>query len=227
MKIQFDDKKFISDMNNLVEYSAGFLEGVEKGKPNLLKAMGSQIIEVMKSYVDAHARSNPETLHHVYEWYMTGSPEARLFDLGYKIYRGGLSFDYTFSQSKSVQNGSNTPFYNKAKVMENGIPVQISPVNTNFLKFKGDAGEDIFTSKTITVNNPGGSEVEGSLERVLESFFDQYYTQSFLISSGLETYLKNPLTYRKNLSRGIKFGKTIGVQTGYNWISNTKIGGVE
>jgi len=74
-------------------------------------------------------------LHHVYEWYQTGSPAARLFDINYISNQIGLSFNSTFRQSVSIKSGSKVPFYNKAQIIENGIPVTIRPVSSEVLSF--------------------------------------------------------------------------------------------
>jgi len=161
-------------------------------------------------------------LHHVYEWYMTGSPDARLFDLQYTVSGLGLSFKSTFSQSTSIKNGSTVPFYDKARIMENGIPVTIKPVSSPVLVFE-DNGETVFTKNPVSVANPGGGAVNGSFERTFDMFFEQYFTQSFLKASGMLDYLSNPIAYKKNLEKGKRGGRAVGVTTGYRWIANVKV----
>ena len=41
--------------------------------------------ELNQKLIDANARINPATLHHVYEWTKTGSPNARLFDIKFSV----------------------------------------------------------------------------------------------------------------------------------------------
>lgn len=219
---KFDDMQFMKDMNNLMEYSAGFLEGISLGKTKLFEILGNNVKEILGEFIDSNAKVDPASLHHVYEWYQTGSPAARLFDIEYTISNLGLSFKSTLSQSTSIKNGSNVPFYNKAKIMENGIPVTITPKNAKVLSFESN-GETVFTKGPVTVSNPGGQSVDGSYERIFDLFFHNYFSQSFLSSSGLGQYLTKPVAYKNNLSSGKKGGRTVGIQTGYRWIANAGV----
>lgn len=223
MRVTLNTKSMEQQLLNIYEYSVGFLDGINKGKTTFLNNFGIGIIEVLKQYVDAEARSNPKALHHVYEWYETGSPNARLYDFDYTVSNLGLSFKSSFNQSKTIANGSSTPFYNKAKIMEEGIPVTISPKKAKKLVFEID-GETVFTDKDITVFNPGGNLVEGSFEKIADEFFSRYFTQSFLQSSGIYSYIQNPVVYKKNFASGAKNGRSTGVDTGFKWIANARIG---
>lgn len=222
MKVVLDTKDFTKKMNNVVKYSVGFLDGVKKGKTIFLKNLGLGTIEVLKEYVDINARMNPQALHHVYEWYQTGSPNARLFDIDYTVSNLGLSFKSTFKQSTTASSGSSDIFYNKARIMENGIPVTIKP-KRNVLVFE-TGGETIFTKKTIINYNPGGTEVAGAYEKIFDEFFLFYFKQSFLKSSGILNYLNNPVAYKKDLKSGAKVGKSAGIKSGYRWIANATVG---
>jgi hypothetical protein len=73
------------------------------------------------------------------------------------------------------------------------------------------------------VDSPGGIETTGSFERVLDTFFNRYFTQAFLKTSGLYAYLENPQVYKKNLSSGKSSGRSRGLQVGYRWIANAGI----
>lgn len=219
MKIKFDSRQFKKDMNNIMSYSAGFLDGVNAGKTNFLNAIGIETIELLKEYIDANARTNPELLHHVYEWDRVGSPDARLFDLEYTISGLGLSFKSTFRQSTSIQNGSKVPFYDKAKIMENGIPVKIRPVSAEALRFVTKDGEEVFTKSEVSVDNPGGN-VQGQYQKAFDTFFNKYFTQAFLKASGIGAYLENPTVYKKNLQAGKRSGRSRGLTVGYRWIVN-------
>lgn len=218
-----DTRQLEKQLSNIYEYSVGFLDGINKGKKIFLNNLGVGTIEVLKQYIDSEARSNPKALHHIYEWYQTGSPNARLYDFDYTVSNLGLSFKSTFKQSTTVSNGSSTPFYNKAKIMEDGIPVTISPKKAEKLVFEID-GETIFTDKEITVGNPGGDLVAGSFERIADQFFNVYFKQSLLRSSGIYEYIKKPVLYKKNFNSGSKGGKSVGIETGFKWIANAKIG---
>jgi hypothetical protein len=68
MIVTMNSKSFEMQMNNIVNYSFGFLEGVQKGKKIFLDKLGKGVIQALAQYVDVEARSNPKALHHVYEW---------------------------------------------------------------------------------------------------------------------------------------------------------------
>ncbi len=223
MRAVFTSNQFKKDMNNIIDYSIGFLDGVQRGKTIFLKTIGLETVEVMKEFIDSNARVNPEMLHHVYEWYQTGSPSARLYDISYTTSNLGLSFRSSFSQSVSVKNGSRTPFYNKARIMEDGIPVTIRPKTAQVLSFE-ENGETVFTKGPVEILNPGGTEVQGGFERVFDMFFNRYFSQAFLRVSGVAKYLENPNVYKKNIQAGKKMGRSKGISTGYRWIANAGVG---
>jgi hypothetical protein len=223
MRAVFNSNQFKKEMNNIVNYSVGFLEGVQKGKTVFLKTVGLETVELMKEFIDSNARVNPDMLHHVYEWNQTGSPSARLYDISYTTSNLGLSFRSSFSQSTSIKDGSRTPFYDKARIMEYGIPVTIRPKVAQVLAFE-DGGETIFTQGPVRVDNPGGMQVEGGFEKVFDMFFNRYFSQAFLRVSGIAKYLENPQVYKKDMQSGKKMGKTKGLSTGYRWIANAGIG---
>ncbi len=223
IKASVNAMKFNKEMKNLVNYSIGYLEGIERGKVHFFNKLGLSVIEILKEYVDASARVNPAMLHHVYEWMKVGSPEGRLFDIEYTISNLGLSFKSTFRQSTSIKEGAREPFYNKAKIMEDGTPVSIRPKTANVLAFEIN-GEKIFTPNEINVSNPGGSAVQGGFEKTFDEFFNVYFSQAFLQSSGILQYLKTPILYKKNFRAGVRGGRSVGVATGMRWIMNAGIG---
>lgn len=214
--LKIDTRQFMKDMDNTVGYIFGFLDGVKLGFPAFLRSLGDVTIESLKHYVDSSARVNPQLLHHVYEWSQVGSPDARLFDISYAVTGAGLSFNSSFRQSTSVKNGSKVPFYNKAEIMENGIPVTIVP-KQRVLAFE-DNGEQVFTSKPVRVDNPGGI-TKGEYERVFDSFFNRYFSQSFLETTGIASYLRNPIDFSINFSSAKRGGRARGLNVGRRWIS--------
>jgi len=223
MKAVFNSNKFKKEMNNIVNYSVGFLEGVQKGKTVFLKTVGMETVELMKQFIDSNARVNPDMLHHIYEWNQTGSQNARLYDISYTTSNLGLSFRSSFSQSVSIKDGSRTPFYDKARIMEQGIPVTIRPKVAQTLAFE-ENGEMVFTQGPVRVENPGGTEVQGGFEKVFDMFFNRYFSQAFLRVSGIAQYLENPHVYKKDMQSGKKMGKAKGISTGYRWIANAGVG---
>lgn len=221
MRVVMNTKDFEKNLNNIINYSVGFLDGVQKGKSLFLASFGKETVEILKKYIDSNARVNPLMLHHIYEWGKTGSPEARLFDIDYTVSNLGLSFKSTFRQSSTIKSGSRVPFYDKARIMENGIPVTIRPKSSDVLVFEQD-GEQVFTKNAVVVENPGGN-VQGKFESTFDSFFLNYFTQAFLRSSGLRRYLENPTIYKKNIRAGSRIGKSKGIDTGYRWIVNAGV----
>jgi len=216
IKVKFDNRQFNKDMKNLTEYSIGFLEGAKRGKVELLKEVGERARQILYEYIDASARVNPSSLHHVYEWYQTGSPEARLFDIQYSASAGSLSMSATFTQSRSIKSGSDVPFYNKAAVMERGISVVIRPRNVKALRFV-DNGEEVFSQGPIVVNNPGGDAVAGGFNKTFSEFFERYFTQSFMEASGLADRIRNTSAFVRSFNRGRTGGKGLGNEVGYRW----------
>jgi hypothetical protein len=223
MNVVMNTKHLEKIIGNAINYSVGFLDGAQKGKSIFLKNLGNSVVGILKDYIDVEARSNPQALHHIYEWYQIGSPKARLYDFTYTVSNVGLSFKSNFKQSKSLPLGSSVPFENKAKIMEDGTPVTISPVRSEVLVFEAN-GQTVFTKKDIDIQNPGGTEVQGSFEKVADEFFRVYFKQSFLKSSGLYFYIKKPVIYKKNFASGSRAGRSVGVETGFKWIANAQIG---
>lgn len=222
MRIIFNDKKFLKDMNNLVKYAEGFLDGVQMGKPDLLKNVGIEVREMLNEYIDTVARMDPASLHHVYEWQQTGSPDARLYDVSYMVSGRGISFDYTLSQSTSVKEGSSVPFYDKARIMEQGIPVTIRPKSAQVLSFDVN-GKQVFTPNPVNVSNPGGEMTVSALQNTIKEFFSRYLSQTFLSASGIGYNLRNPVDFKKNLSAGRSGGRSVGVRVGKAWIAKGAI----
>lgn len=222
MKVIMNDTAFKKDMKNIMDYSIGFLEGVQVGKTKFLNNVGLMTKEILEQYIDTNARVNPKALHHVYEWYKVGSPDARLYNINYTVSNLGLSFVSTMKQSTSIKDGSSVPFYNKAKIMEEGTPVTIKPTKADVLVFE-DGGETVFTKGKVVVQAPGGRETTGSFQKVVDTFFNKYFTQAFLKSSGISEYFSNADVYRKNLTAGKSSGKSKGQQVGYRWIANAGI----
>jgi hypothetical protein len=223
ISINFKTDGLIKKLTNSVKYSNGFLTGIDKGKTKFLNNVGNGTIIALSQYIDAMARADRKALHHVYEWYQEGSPAARLFDFNYVASRGGLSINGTFRQSNTASRDASKPFYDKARIMELGVPVTITPSGNGSLRFV-DGGEEVFTKKSVRVNNPGGDDVQGSFERVFNNFMQNYFKQSFLKASGLYDYLKNPRIYKDNFAQGVNQGEAVGIKAGYSWITNATIG---
>ena len=180
INIVWNDKTFVKEMNNIVNYSFGFLDGIHKGEKQFLQKFSTEIIQAMKDFIDSNARTDPKMYHHIYEWYETGNANARLYNVKYRTSKGTISLNYSFSQSKSIQSGSREPFRNKASIMESGTAVTIKPKNSKVLAFMID-NKEVFTTKEVLVKNPGGPLVKHSFENVINMFFKIYlYLPDFL-----------------------------------------------
>jgi hypothetical protein len=222
ISFKVNQKQFEKDMNNIVAYAQGFLDGAKRGKRKLFEVLGAQAVESLGDYIDATARMNPQSLFHVYEWYETGSSDARLFDLDYTISNVGLSIYGTFTQSTSVQEGSRDPFRKKAKYMEEAIPVTIRPKYVKFLKFE-IRGRTIYSKGPIRVKNPGGEQTTGSFHETFKDYMQNYMSQALLDVSGISKSLRNPVGFKSNIAAGMRRGRSVGIRVGMNWISGEDV----
>jgi hypothetical protein len=218
IKIKTNSKQFQKEMNNIVNFSAGFFEGVHRGKGNFSENLAKESLEALKQFIDSNARVNPDALHHMYEWHSTGSPEARLFDIEYTSRSNGISFRSSFRQSNSVRAGSKVPFYNKAEIMEKGLSVTIKPIVSNVLVFE-EGGKTVFTKKEVVVTNPGGAQTAGSYEQVFNQFFSSYFSQAFLLSSRVMEKISDTSDFTMNFSKAKTGGRAAGVRIGFRWMS--------
>lgn len=211
VNISFDTKNFNKVMNNAVEYSKGFLEGVESNKLTFNRILGGYTVEALGEYIDSKARMNPQSLHHVYEWNSVGTKSARLFKINVSATNSQIIFNGSFLQSRSVSDGSTEPFSDKAEVMENGISITVEPRNSEYLAFEFE-GETVFTTKSITITDPGGPEVKGSFQAVVEEFFNYYFTNSIL--QALMKKLSSPQEFAKFFPNVKSGGRSLGVTAG-------------
>ncbi len=180
--ITFDTKEFNRTMNQVLDYSKGFFDGIEIKEPIFNNELAQVIKIACGKYIDSSARVDPTSLHHVYEWGAVGDEGGRLFEISAKADNMFIRFDFAFIESKSVAPGSSTPFENKAQVMESGMSITVAPRSSDTLVFEGDDGEMVFTQDSITIENPGGPNTSGSFERVVQEFFLVYLKQGLLKS---------------------------------------------
>jgi hypothetical protein len=214
----FDDAQFTKDMKNITEYMYGFVDGTKAGKPQLMNLLGVSVKTILEEFIDSSARVDPESLSHVYEWYQNGSSDARLFDILYTPSGRGLSFGFTLRQSSSIKDGSKTPFYDKARIMEYGVPVTITPTKAQALSFDID-GKTVFTKKSVTVENPGGAAAEGGLKNAFTQFFTQYISQALLDVTGLRKHFEIASEFNDGFRSAKSGGRSLGTKMGIKWIS--------
>jgi hypothetical protein len=218
MTLLIDTSDLEMVLKSTAEYCAGFIAGGEDGLPVLLTKMGQVITEAMGLWMDAMAGGNHAALHHVYEWYQTGSAGARLFEYDFTVGGNTIIITGETQSSSSIPNGSRVPFYNKADVMESGQSVTISPVNVNYLHW-----DDVFTPNDVFVAHPGGPATVGSWARYSNKFFTEYLSQSLLIAmlADLATADEFAASFPAG-ARGGGFGT--GFSAGYKWITSPDVG---
>jgi hypothetical protein len=213
--IRFDDLKMFKDISNIANYGIGFIDGVKQSKPVLLTNLGIEVTAMVEGYIDSMARVDPTFLQHVYEWYQSGNADARLFSIDYSISGTGIRISSSFNQSTSIKDGSNVAFADKARIMEDGIPVTIAPKNGSVLAFEID-GEQIFTSTPVTIANPGG-DVAGNLSSTITQFFSSYLSQAMMETIGVMRNMKNPIDFDRNFAAGKARGHAAGFSAGAQW----------
>lgn len=223
IKTKFNTREFTKKLMNAVSYSDGFMDGAQISRLRFNQQLGEFIKQGLNKYIDSKARMNPESLHHVYEWDQVGSPSGRLFEINIVPMQTMVKFNIKFLPSSSVSPTSDIPFKNKAKIMESGIDVTIEPKNSEMLVFEDD-GETIFTRREINISNPGGPEVAGSFENVVNDFFTNYLTVGLLKSSGILDGLERPVEYKRDFAKGTKSGRSVGISAGKKYMN---IGGAE
>jgi hypothetical protein len=154
----------VLEAHNKVVQRAGSKAAKERVSRKVFESLRQQFYD----RTDARARSNPASLHHVYEWGQVGDPGGRLFKMTSRGRGTGMfEISYDLLESK-MPNRNGYVFEQKAYIMENGVPVSISPVNGEKLVFEVD-GETVYAAGPVEVDNPGGEVVQGSLRGLFMS----------------------------------------------------------
>lgn len=155
---------------------------------NIQDTLKRSVIRKFVPYVNLRARSNPKSLHHVYEWNHVGQTQYRLFDpviakAGKK--KASFRVEMVFKPSQTLvplTEAQETPgpsgqvvkkryrFVQKARVMEFGEDVTIRRIGTSLLAF----GEKklLFSKGPIHINY-SSRPTHGSLNRVTNEFFSR------------------------------------------------------
>lgn len=212
-------KSVIDMLTNAVSYTDSFAKEINKNKTKITSSLAEGSIEVFYDYLDGLARSHPGMLHHVYEWGRVGDPSARLFQLKYQLSQTQALVSADFLQSDSVSETSNTAFYDKANIMEEGIPVVINETEAEALFFVID-GEEFFRTGPIFIANPGGSATRGSFVKAFNEFYSLYFNQVYLKSIGFYKHFSNPTEYSKYFKNAIKTksARSLGKSAALSWI---------
>ena len=222
ISIKFDTKEIMKTLNNTVSYSSGFTKGAQSARLDFNKELGFFVEQALNKYIDAKARANPESLHHIYEWGQVGNASGRLFEFSVTTTQRLIKLSGRFLPSKSISPTSTEPFVDKAQIMEDRVIITIEPENGEFLSFEDD-GQRIFTKNSVVIDNPGGTLVGGSFEKVVDDFFNNYLTLGLLKSSGIFDKLEYAKEYSDSFSQGTRIGESAGISAGRKYFS---IGGV-
>lgn len=217
--IKFDGKEAKKMLDNIVDYSNGFIRETQAKKSTIASRLAETSIEAFYDYLDGLARTNPGMLHHVYEWGAVGDPGARLVELKKSIGKTTSEIDADFLTSSSVPEGGSEPFYDKVEVMEEGIPVTVQAVQARAMFFQID-GQEFFRAGPIVIENPGGEATRGSFLQVFEEFYNNYFDEVYLRSIRFYDHFKKSQAYKDNFGRGAKStgARSIGRTTALKWI---------
>lgn len=225
IRVKMDSKNVNRVLGNAVKYNYGFLEGIDLDQIVFNKKLGEFTVMALQKYIDSQAKMNPNELHHVYEWGQVGKENGRLFKIRSNASKRIITFSGRFYVSKIAGPNTDHVFKKKAEVMESGISVTVSPKNSPVLVFEDD-GETVFTTQTVFIEHPGGDAVAGSFGRVIEEFFDQYFTGALL--QPLLKDLGVADEYVKYFSQGVKGGgRSAGVRAGKEYMDTSSLGVIE
>lgn len=168
----FDTGKFVEKILSLSSYDMTILQTLYNNpinKQKINRGAAFLIKNYFNEYMDARARQNPTSYHHVYEFDKTGNSSSRLFQATViNSADGGAILNYSFVNAKEP-NREGFPFPNKAEIMESGQTVTITPKRSRYLRYELEDGRFITSEKSI-VRNPGGVEVQGSFESTFNRF---------------------------------------------------------
>ena len=202
MMLKFDLNDFNKEMQKVIDYSTGFVNGVGQNEQYFNNQLAEIIKEGFYKYVDSVARLEPNRLHHMYEWEQTGVDNARLFRIEAFSGRQSIRFVTEFMQSTSTSPSANEPFVDKASVMESGTTITITPRGEGPLAFEGDDGEMVFTNEEVTIDNPGGN-VAGQFASVAKEFFTNYLDQGMLKQLMMD--LQSPVEFAQGWGKGMSY----------------------
>jgi hypothetical protein len=203
----------VAQISAMLYYKASVLDKLGSSKAfknKFTSVIFNQIKEDFGAYIDAQARMKPKSLHHVYEWGSPGVKTARLFKLK-KLNSTGLSirFDYEFIQSKrfvpAQKSKKKYVFANKAHIMEDGIPVIISPKASKRLVFEINDNV-VFMPKgaSVTVQRPGGKSATNQFKLAYSRFFSGPLVNLSIKKSNFQRIFNSDIAKALNVPGSIK-----------------------
>lgn len=218
IKVKIKTKELDNVIKNVVSYTDGFLKETTAQKKTIASKIGKASIAEFYRYLDSLSSVNREMLHHVYEWGQVGNPTQRLYELKMNLKANAAEIVSDFLESTSSSDDSEQIFWNKAKIMEEGIPVVINEVQAQALFFEVD-GQEFFRAGPIVIENPGGSAVRGQFVAQFEEFYNNYLEAVYLRSIKFYDHFKNPKAYYEGFRTGSKGGgKGTGRMSALKWI---------
>jgi hypothetical protein len=221
IKVKFNGKNFIDTLTNVTNYSQGFIDEVKRNQNKITEKIASTSVNVFYDYLDGLARSHPGMLHHVYEWGQVGDPFARLYELSVSLQGKSAVVSADFLQSDTPSPTSRETFYDKANIMEEGIPLVIEEKDAQVLFFEIE-GEEFFRNGPIYIANPGGGATRGSFVRAYNEFYNIYFTKDYLNSIKFYDHFRGSKEYQKNvkIASKSKNATSIGRAAALSWINN-------
>lgn len=222
LSIRLDGKEAKKVLDNVVAYSNGFIKETKAKESTIVRNLAETSIASFYDYLDGLARTNQGMLHHIYEWGEVGNPSARLVELQKRMSKSSANIEAEFLQSSSIPQGGNEPFYNKAEIMEDGIPITVQAVEAQAMFFQID-GQEYFRSGPITIENPGGEATRGSFLKAFEEFYNVYFDQVYLRAIKFYDHFENPKGFSSGVSQAAKSGNAYGIgrTTALKWIMRT------
>jgi hypothetical protein len=216
-----NSKQAMKVLNNVVDYSEGFIRESKARESYVAGKIASTSITGFYEYLDVLARTNPSMLHHVYEWGQVGDPGSRLVELKKILAGKKVGVNAKFLPSTSVPENGSEAFWNKAEIMEEGITVEINEVSAQALFFQID-GEEFFRTGPIIIENPGGEQVRGSFIRAFEEFYNNYLDQVYLRSIRFYDHFTKSREFESNFNAAVRSGSaaSMGRRTALSWIIN-------
>lgn len=220
-KVTFNPKKLVNTVNNVIDYSDGFIKELKKSESKLSKKIANTSINAFYDYLDGLARSHPGMLHHVYEWGEVGDPFSRLYELGMNVNGSQVVVDAEFLYSdKPAKSGQ--VFYDKAYIMEQGIEIVVDEKDASVLFFEIN-GEEFFRHGPIVIANPGGAQVQGSFVRAFNEFYNSYFESVYLSAIKFYDHFKSPKEYQRMVKVASKSRSaySIGKNAALSWIEKS------
>lgn len=203
----------IAQISAALYYQANVISKLSESvafKQTFKKVISEQIVKDFGNYIDAKARTNPKSLHHVYEWKKVGQPNARLFTLN--IVDGlGISFKikYALLPSKSFVPNKKSKrrhvFISKASIMEEGKPLVISPRYSERLVFEIDGLINFMPKgKSVTVKSPGGKAARNQFKLSYARFFNGNLVNESIKRSGFQRIFNMASSKALRIPAGIR-----------------------